>query len=302
MFLERAVELAAAESIAEIVVIDDQDAERAVSPGRPVVTSFDELLTGQGASADISAIRGDDIALLPMSSGTSGVPKAVEITHDGLVTQFRQISASMPIDARDRVAGAAAVLLRDGLGVHRPVAAEPGRLRRDRPEVQPGAIPPGHEGSAPDHGCGAPDAGRDAGVPSRGHNRSPGHRAAPGIRRCPELARRAGRRRQPLSPDRGRPGLRHDRAVVRRRDGPVVRPRSRRLRRSATPQHAVEGDRSGHWRRSGGGRGGRAADPGPSGDGPGTGTTRRRPRPRSTPTAGCTPATSAASTPRATST
>ena len=42
-----------------------------------------------------------DLAALPYSSGTTGLPKGVELTHANLVTSVRQVAAGLRITDRD---------------------------------------------------------------------------------------------------------------------------------------------------------------------------------------------------------
>lgn len=57
------------------------------------VTTMDDVMSGSGASVDLDLVREDDVALLPYSSGTTGMPKGVELTHGSLVSVLRQNTA-----------------------------------------------------------------------------------------------------------------------------------------------------------------------------------------------------------------
>ncbi|MGW4483886.1 AMP-binding protein [Amycolatopsis sp. NPDC004368] len=65
--------------VEEIVVIDAADG----------VTSLDELLAGSGEVPPEPA--GDDLAVLPYSSGTTGLPKGVLLTHRNVVANLSQM-------------------------------------------------------------------------------------------------------------------------------------------------------------------------------------------------------------------
>jgi acyl-CoA synthetase (AMP-forming)/AMP-acid ligase II len=98
-FLETAQAAADEAGVAEVVVFGE--AERA--------TPFASLLT---TGADPHDVRIDidpasDLAALPYSSGTTGLPKGVELTHANLVAQARQGQAVMGIREDDVVVGVA---------------------------------------------------------------------------------------------------------------------------------------------------------------------------------------------------
>ncbi len=101
--LERARSLARRLSITEIVVIGDESCPDCVSSNDDVVvTPFHELTSSNGASPDVGSLDPDHIAVLSMSSGTTGLAKRVELRHGAFVTQMRQISAATPINYLDR--------------------------------------------------------------------------------------------------------------------------------------------------------------------------------------------------------
>ena len=67
--------------------------------GRDVIAVGDELLAARGPVPSAAA----ELALLPYSSGTTGLPKAVAITHRHLSTAVRQFQAALRLSERDTV-------------------------------------------------------------------------------------------------------------------------------------------------------------------------------------------------------
>jgi acyl-CoA synthetase (AMP-forming)/AMP-acid ligase II len=68
--------------------------------------SFGELMAAAGAPPE-SRPDPHDVAVLLSSSGTSGLPKAVQLTHAALVTNLVQMAAPVPIEGGERVLGLA---------------------------------------------------------------------------------------------------------------------------------------------------------------------------------------------------
>jgi acyl-CoA synthetase (AMP-forming)/AMP-acid ligase II len=65
-------------------------------------TSVREVLTrASGQRAREVAVEPSTVALLPFSSGTTGLPKGVELTHANLVAALRQAARLMPLDPED---------------------------------------------------------------------------------------------------------------------------------------------------------------------------------------------------------
>ena len=71
------------------------------------------LITDDDFTADLLTMEGpvraapvtpDDLALLPYSSGTSGLPKGVVLTHANLVTAVRQVQSGLRLTPDDVVA------------------------------------------------------------------------------------------------------------------------------------------------------------------------------------------------------
>ena len=59
-------------------------------------TALDTLkgrAAGDGVDATVTGVAGDDLVVLPFSSGTTGLPKGTMVTHDNLVTNLRQFVA-----------------------------------------------------------------------------------------------------------------------------------------------------------------------------------------------------------------
>jgi acyl-CoA synthetase (AMP-forming)/AMP-acid ligase II len=71
-------------------------------PGEEIggTTSVYELIGGDGPFPE-SAADPDAVALLPYSSGTTGLPKGVMLTHSNLVTSVRQVLSGLRVTERD---------------------------------------------------------------------------------------------------------------------------------------------------------------------------------------------------------
>jgi acyl-CoA synthetase (AMP-forming)/AMP-acid ligase II len=75
-----------------------EDRARAAAPDAVRVTTPPALLRDGGMPA---APRPDDLALLPYSSGTTGLPKGVMLTHANLVASVRQVGSRLRLSERD---------------------------------------------------------------------------------------------------------------------------------------------------------------------------------------------------------
>jgi 4-coumarate--CoA ligase len=87
-FLDTARAAAAGTGVRELVVIGDAD-------GADGVTPFVELLAAD--PLEQVAVTGDAVATLPYSSGTTGLPKGVMLTHGNLVANLAQVGDHLDI-------------------------------------------------------------------------------------------------------------------------------------------------------------------------------------------------------------
>ena len=94
------------DSGAQILVTIPPLMERAVEAGREAgglsVLGCGELTAGDGKPPAV-VIASDDVALLPYSSGTTGLPKGVELTHRAVVANLVQIESALALGPDDVV-------------------------------------------------------------------------------------------------------------------------------------------------------------------------------------------------------
>ena len=98
MFLEIAREAAQGTHVEEIVLIGGDGSEEDV-------TQIGELLGAGAAPPDVEIDPDSDLAVLPYSSGTTGLPKGVMLTHRNLVANIVQTDAAMSVEADDVLIG-----------------------------------------------------------------------------------------------------------------------------------------------------------------------------------------------------
>jgi acyl-CoA synthetase (AMP-forming)/AMP-acid ligase II len=96
-FLEVARAAAAKAGGAEVLVFGEAEG----------ATPFASLLAAGEAPPEVRIDPAGDLAALPYSSGTTGLPKGVELTHANLVAQARQAQAVMGLTEDDVVVGVA---------------------------------------------------------------------------------------------------------------------------------------------------------------------------------------------------
>jgi acyl-CoA synthetase (AMP-forming)/AMP-acid ligase II len=88
-----------------------------VGPATAGVTAFADLLQHAGEPPDVRLDPATDLALLPYSSGTSGLPKGVMLTHRALVANVLQQECAIPFRDDDRVLAVAPFFHAVGFGV-----------------------------------------------------------------------------------------------------------------------------------------------------------------------------------------
>ncbi len=92
-FLDKALEAADESGVEEVFVLGEADG----------ATPFAELLAADDGSPQIDINPRQDLVVLPYSSGTTGYPKGVMLTHHNLVANCCQIESTGIINRSDRV-------------------------------------------------------------------------------------------------------------------------------------------------------------------------------------------------------
>ena len=95
-FLDRAVPAAGLAGIERVFVLGD-------APESPGTTPFDALLATPAPAPDITFEPASDLAALPYSSDTTGLPKGVMLTHRNLVANLVQTAELHPEAETDRI-------------------------------------------------------------------------------------------------------------------------------------------------------------------------------------------------------
>ncbi len=93
--LERALPAAKEAGVEEVFSLDD-------APG---ATPFTSLLAQEGRAPDVEIDPADHVVSLPYSSGTTGLPKGVMLTHRNLVANVVQVATARPFRPDDVLIG-----------------------------------------------------------------------------------------------------------------------------------------------------------------------------------------------------
>ena len=168
----------------------DRATEAARAAGVETVLGFGDLAAGgEPPAVDVAP---DDVVLLPYSSGTTGLPKGVEITHRAAVAQLAQLEPTAHARSRGHRPRRRADVPLHGPDRRGRERARPGRHGRHDDALRVRALPPGHAGPSRDR-----DGDRSA---DRARPRRPSRR-----RRLRPVRAALGRLRRgpPRRPDRG---------------------------------------------------------------------------------------------------
>ena len=95
-FAETALAAARATNLREVFVLGEMD-------GVKGATAFSSLLNAKNPAPEIEIDPREDVVALPYSSGTTGWPKGVMLTHYNLVTMLRQMETAAVLRPGDRV-------------------------------------------------------------------------------------------------------------------------------------------------------------------------------------------------------
>jgi acyl-CoA synthetase (AMP-forming)/AMP-acid ligase II len=93
---ETALAAARAANLREVFVLGETD-------GKESVSSFSSLLNTRSQAPEIKIDPREDIAALPYSSGTTGLPKGVMLTHYNLVAMLCQMEKAEVLHSTDRM-------------------------------------------------------------------------------------------------------------------------------------------------------------------------------------------------------
>lgn len=95
MFLDKALEAKAKSGVDEVFVFGEGEG----------ATPFASLLQGDGVVPTVEIDAKEDLVVLPYSSGTTGLPKGVMLTHHNLVSNLCQCEGIIDFDETDSMIG-----------------------------------------------------------------------------------------------------------------------------------------------------------------------------------------------------
>ena len=94
--LEKALEAARGADVREVFVF---------GPAAAGATAFESLLAAQGDPPDVAIDPREDVVVLPYSSGTTGLPKGVMLTHYNLVANVLQAACVLQVGEMSTILG-----------------------------------------------------------------------------------------------------------------------------------------------------------------------------------------------------